>query len=755
MSFEEKRARSFYEKAELYRNAGKIDQAIKELSSLPGSTFDGVYVNCIDMLVEMCLCTEDARYGTRLDLRNTLSRLKRGNQNIEADTERLVKMVFRHFKTMSAQMQSKMAEMTANPSSEDLLVASLTGIPVAERAKERYFVPCQRAAQKVGQAMFGRYGLSLANKAFHIYIRSVVEYTAQLHELGMRDAVVKTSFWAVEELLRLTVEPIGSNNAAQELRSNREDFFKSESCGAATIKALCHMVSLLTEEGNWPADAWHVLKALKRIADALMERKGAHQLRGDAYDKIGSVFWECGITTYHAYCLSIAARQRSDNTPTRAVLAALLCPEVAERHNPFAPNYDSHAVHEDIVELLSEPDVSRSELLSALKIDGSMARADPLTKPLVQVFEAETADPSTDFASLHATVSALLAKDAAFGPYEKPLRQALLRRQMETLAATTTRVNMQDLAVSTAKVSPLQYLRDIEPAFLQDSSLPIEIDSKTKSVIFRNATRAKVLSSFTKLASSIDLRQPPNTSPSSSAALAAITVNDLLIAHTHSRMLHDIQHACQQAAHQRKKDMEKKEENERKAKIENQRNAESEKQEKARMTKYKKLLAEYRERQRQERCKKVLEKLRVKYPRFKIDNAIAAKSANAFEDELTTALAAYKRREVEDDSRDTLRGNLFERALRELEIPRRKEMEAKNAEQHKAERVAARQNYLIQHRKEFDKRNAERVVLQKFLPHAERFIERWNEAAGGERVSKRDEQQQLLEQEKRRLAEQS
>lgn len=757
MTHEEKKARAFYERAELFRNAGKVDEAIRELLALPGSTYDGMYAKCMNMLVEMCLCSEDARYGTRFDLRNTLSRMKRGNQNIESDTEKLVRMVFGHVKTMTAQMQAKMEAMTSNPSSEDLLIATLTGIPVAERARDRYCVPCQRAAQKVAQGLFGRYGLSLSSKAFPVYIRFAYDYVTHLHEVGMKDAVVKTCYWVVEELLKLTVEPLPSNaNAAQEVEESRKNFFKSSTSGAAAIKLLCHMVGILTEEGNWPNDGWHVLEGLKRIADALTEAQGAQQLRGEAYETISEVFWECGITTYHAYCLSVAAKQRTDNTPTRAVLAALLCPEVNEHHNPFGPNYDSHAVHDDVAELFGESRVSRSELLTALKIDGSAARADPLTCPLVTAFDAEVANPATDFASLHVAVSSLLAKDAALVKYEKPLHQALLRRQMESLAANSVCVNMQDLVKQTAKMTTLQYLRDVEPSFLQDSSLPVEIDSKTNTVIFRNATRAKVLSSFTKLASSIDLRNTTrNGNPNSSATLAAITVEDLLSAHTHARLLHDVQHSCQQAAHQRKKDLEDKAKEMRQAKTENLRSAEAEKQEKARQKKYKKLLAEYRERQRQERCKKVLEKLRAKYPHFKIDNAIASKSANAFEDELTSALAAYKRIEVEEDSRDALRANLFERALRQLEIPRQKEMAAAHADQHRAERAAARQNYLAQHRKEYDRRQEERIVLQKFLPDAQAFLENWQKAAGGEKVSKRDEQQQLIEQEKRRLAEQS
>ena len=164
------------------------------------------------------------------------------------------------------------------------------------------------------------------------------------------------------------------------------------------------------------------------------------------------------------------------------------------------------------------------------------------------------------------------------------------------------------------------------------------------------------------------------------------------------------------------------------------------------------LYPEYRERQRQERGKEVLRKLRIKYPGFVVDDSIVYRSAAAFEDELTRILAAFKRRAVDNDRKDILQANLYERALRALEIPARKAVDAANAERNRAERAAVRENFLAEHRREYDRRNTERQILSRFLDDAAQFEETWRERANVGKPSKRDEQQRLLDEEMRRLA---
>lgn len=62
----------------------------------------------------------------------------------------------------------------------------------------------------------------------------------------------------------------------------------------------------------------------------------------------------------------------------------------------------------------------------------------------------------------------------------------------------------------------------------------------------------------------------------------------------------------------------------------------------------------------------MLNRLRIKYPNLKLDNALARKNNAAFEDELTHILATYKRKSADNERKDVLRANLYERALRNM-----------------------------------------------------------------------------------------
>lgn len=768
MNIAEQRARACLDKLTQYKRDGNVELGIKEFENLYSQGLDNIYVQCLDMYVELCLCTDDGEHARELNLMRVFTRIKGGNQDVQAGTEMIIDIVKKHFKTMIAVMERNVKRCVEEPSQEDLVLAALTGLPVSERAKERYFDPCQRAAETIGRNLFKNRGISLAKKTFKMYIETVLEFTKMCHALGMKDAVALMAMSAAESLQLLSVETIRASREAVEMQVSRDDFFRSESCGPAAIEALCSTLTLLAEQGSWTPAAWRVVAGLKRIADALVTNNGSvemHSLHSQAYTRIADVLWSCRAVPYHAYCMSVAAKgQKAPELPTRAVLAALVCPDGSEAHNPFGSHHDTYSVHEDVAGLFGEPKTSRSELLASLRAAGSLAHAEDAARTLVAAFDGATAAPGTDFAALHEALTGLLAKHADLRPYEALLRQALLRRQMEVLAMTATRVDVQSLAMNSAKVSQEVYLREVEPALLQDSAVPIEIDARTNTIMFRNASRAKIISSFDKLASSleplpfVDPSQVTKTasgaitSSTSNSILASITIDAIFAAHRRTQLVHELQKACVEGSYSRAADREKKVQEERVRRTDERKQLEVGKREKVQKSKQQKLLVEFRELQRQERCKLVLAKLRTKYPRFKIDNAIAHKSATAFEDELTHTLAAYKRKEALGDTRDTLRGDLFERALRQIEIPKRKEMEAGNAERYKEERTAARSNYLLQHRKEFEKRQEERIVLQKFLAQAEDFEDKWRAVAGKERVSKRDEQQELLEREKRRLA---
>ncbi|CCW70826.1 unnamed protein product [Phytomonas sp. Hart1] len=751
------KARGALQKAQELKAKKDYVSAIEVLLSLPGGSFNPTYTQCLDLLVELCLCYGAGKYVQRLDLARARSRL-RGSQQLEEGASKLVDIIIRHFSMMCQISETTMASIIEKNSEDDVIMAEISCVSIQQRVHKQYQLPCQRAAEQLAKELFRNGAIGTSKKVFGLFCETAIKFTNLCHAHKLTKSIEITSSLIASTFQNLITKTHSSALTSYErsIQADRKDFFKSETSGGEVVRVLCHLLDLLTQKCSW-TQTWFVLNCLKQVSDELYDKKGAKDLKMIAYKKMADVFWECRLYNYHAHCLAIAAAQEEDGhrtLATRAVLAVLAGESQVEEENPFSAR-NENPVHPDVVETFENPNITKAALLARLKLDNVLASADLDALFLVKAVEGteQLNNASIEFRTLYKKLSGLIQRDpSSLQMYEKRIQLNLLYLQMGLLSENHNRVQVQLSFVFNSEgkdITDLEYVNVVEPAILKNNAVPVEIDSKSKTIYFRNSTMSKLLRAFTTIASEVDPETPLKTNPTS---LSSIGVEELLAAQRHSQYLNSLQMACCKGVHARSKERLNKLEQARQKKIEDRKEQEEIKRANAMKIKTSKLYAEYRERQRQERSKLVVAKLRVKYPGFKVDSAICMKSSGAFEDELTQILAAFKRKNSESDRKEALMMNLYEKALRQLEIPKLKEQQASNAEQLRAEAEAAKTNILMQHRKEFERRQEEKMVLKKFLPDEEAFKDQWLRHSTQGKVSKWDEQQNLLEQEMQRLA---
>lgn len=122
--------------------------------------------------------------------------------------------------------------------------------------------------------------------------------------------------------------------------------------------------------------------------------------------------------------------------------------------------------------------------------------------------------------------------------------------------------------------------------------------------------------------------------------------------------------------------------------------------------------------------------------------------------ERASAVLAQYRREVEEKRTINLReAHYLEKYIRDTERPRREELERNMADQYKKDSEARIQNFKEQHRRNFENQLALKARLDAYRDRAAAYEEAAiADALAKTKVSKRDEQEDLLRAEKERLA---
>lgn len=763
------RARSSLSKAQEHLKNNDVKDAIEALAAhLQNNQLTLIGFQCLELLADLTLTQEKLEVLKLIEVLRRCRSGLRGSQHLEESVQRIVDLVMSRIRQMCINAKERAEALQSRPSAGDKMLAAMNGTSLAALAEERHIRPCHHALSRLIRHFCGNNSIGFAKKLTFIFNKTVRQFLSMCKEFNAPGCLLDVSTTVSRTISRMALDHLTerddarSRAALQEMRKEREDFLASTAAVTEMVETLCCLLNDICSLRQY-GGALDVLSCLKRLCDNVQRKEDLTDVVSGAYETMSDIFWTCSLYNYHAYCLSTAAslkrQEKRGPLAARAVAASLCVTDADLELDPFGRHREKNPA---IDELFDFPSTTKASLLEQLNVKNVYG----LASPGIVKLAANLEDPNfTDFTGLHKSVSALTAANSDLARYADELHKVILRHQLECLAVSCNHIDVLTLAAYNGNLTAAEYVNNIEPVILDDDSVSVEIDSRTNTLSFSDSSKAKMLGYYNKIVANVDTvpavsvctstgRYSDFTQAGASAPKKPISVAaaDLGAARKRSLAIFTLQAACiknksERAERKVKDELKKKEEavNERRAQ-------EVKKKEDTYKAYIAELYPEYRERQRQERGKEVLRKLRIKYPGFVVDNSIVYRSAAAFEDELTRLLAAFKRRAVDNDRKDILQANLYERALRALEIPARKAVDAANAERNRAERAAVRENFLAEHRREYDRRNTERQILSRFLDDAAQFEETWRERANVGKPSKRDEQQRLLDEEMRRLA---
>lgn len=765
------RARSSLSKAQEHMKNDDIKDAIEALAAhLQNNQLTKIGFECLELLADLALTKDKPEVAKLIEVLRRCRSGLRGSQHLEDSVQRIVDLVMTRIRQMCVNARERAEALQSRPSEGDKMLAAMNGITLAALAEERHVRPCQHALGRLIRHFCGNNTIGFAKKLTFIFNKTVRQFLSMCKEFNMPGCLLDISTAVARTISRMALDHLTerddprSRNAVQEMRKERADFLSSTAAVTEMVETLCCLLNDICSLRQY-GSAFDVLSCLKRLCDNVQRKEDLTDVVSGAYETMSDIFWTCSLANYHAYCLSTAAslkrQEKRGPLAARAVVAALCVTEADLELDPFGRHRQKSPKIDDLFDF---PATTKASLLEQLKAKNVYGLAPPeITKLAANLEDASF----TDFTGLHKSVTALTTTNGDLARYGDELHKVILRYQLECLAVSCNHIDVLTLAAYNGNLTAAEYVNSIEPVILDDDSVNVEIDSRTNTLSFSDSSKAKMLNFYNAIVANVDTvpasstcastgRYSDFTQAGASAPKKPITITaaDLNAARDRSNNVFKLQKACIDTKSERTKRKEQDELKKKAEAVSERRAQEVKKKEDTQKAYIAELYPEYRERQRQERAKEVLRKLRIKYPGFKVDDSIVYRSAASFEDELTRLLAAFKRRGVDNDRKDILQANLYERALRALEIPARKALDAANEEHNRAERAAVRENYLAEHRREYDRRNNERQILSKFLEDAEQFEETWRERANVGKRSKLDDQQRLLDEEKRRLAEQ-
>ncbi|KAH9599261.1 hypothetical protein LSM04_002597 [Trypanosoma melophagium] len=754
----EEKTRGCLTKAQTLRDSGNYKEAVTVLQSLSehGVHWGPVYTTAVDLLAELCFSQEQGVTVDRFFPAFRWNRNKlRGSQHLEEGTRRIINITLKHLRAAGERAWRNAKMMEEEPREEELILAALSGISPAQRARERYLIPAENMTQMVGCELLNFNVIGHSKKLLPIYLDTALQLIEYCHEHSLKRAVGRIAEAFVRFFKRFLQSPITlpskTDNQylitlSKELEADREDFYKEKATTEKAINVFCRLLQILTVMNSWQS-AWSTLQCFTKVMQEISQRPDhSRECQIEAHLSMASLFWKCSHYAFHAHCLGVAAfltEQERMPIASRAVLATLCAPNINGERKSFARGSDSilekNARIAQLFGLQAAP--GRTSLWRRLQRMQVLQTASSEVQAFDELLRNEVLDEATAKKAIE-YLSNILQKEPTLEMYREPLRKVIIQRYLESMSAKTTRLEADSLQVGEANPSDEKYINEIEPFILNESGIAVEIDHKTNSLSFSNTTKMKVLHAFNLLAEKVDLQ------PAAPRRKLDIRPEHLQRAHDRSSIIHRLQNLCEETAEERRQNAKDKEDAEReKARLERVQNEER-KREAARLAQEARGLAEYQEFVNQERRKVVLRRLKEKYKGFSVPDTITQKNSTDFVQELTILLTEHLKKTTREKMADVTKMNYFERACRELEIPKRERIEREEAEQHKAERAAARENFLIQHRKEFEKRQQDNEVLKKFLKEAAVFAE---QVQMKEKTSKRDEQQMLLQKEKERL----
>lgn len=746
---------------------GHYDDAVRAITSMRSRNFVSGHVKCINVLASIAARKKKENIDVLI---SELKKIKiKLNSFSEPDngTEEVVSVLIANLRTMLEEARVNIKQTLENTSKREEDFSIISGVPLEVRARERFLMGCLPLVNRIATEffVFGNF-IGTSRIMLRVYNATAVKFISLCEEFELDKVLDRVADAISKTVHKVFLDPVPpqqqtnnqgynrNNNLIKEINRNRKEFSSTPAAGEELIGMLSQLAEKLTKRGCW-RHMWTVVSCIHKISEMF----DAGQVKIAAYASNAKFFLICHRWDYHAYCLFRAAQDDPSTYGTQAVIAALCSHDDDKQYDPFEAS-TGLSINATISAVFDDPVTDNESLLNRLLVPRVTASVDAAALKLVNVLR--NTNTPTDFGAVHRLVSEIVTAMPFLKQYEPRLRETILRRQVEEIAQQNNVVSLSQLAMNHA--SPLtdkEYVEVVEPVILQDNGVPVDIDCKGRTISFRNSAKKKLHSCYSKLAHMVNVRPAAPTisvndasggSHIAPAVSPCISLNDLQAASTRGTVLHKLQSECRETKENRKLQRLQEIEDEQERNKEMQMRQEKEKQEQHRKARLAVENAKLREKNRQQGLLNVIKLLRKKYPGLQVEDAMSTRKNSAFEDEMTQILADYKRKKEEGSKKETLQQNLLERALRRMDIPKRKAYDESNAELHRAERAAARENFLVQHRKEYEKRKKERAVLQLFAKDAETFTRDVIQRGAGERSSRRDEQQMLLEEEMRRIA---
>lgn len=678
----------------------------------------------------------------------------------------------------------KLAETAAvaasHPRNDISIVSAFTGIAAAKIAKDRFSIeptmnstvmsilnprylghtpPMQRLFLKIAEDFLEICRTFHLERAFKTVCNQINRYLDML------------LFKQIEEFVNETTENSRANERARALQANRKSFHESSEMMSKGMNLLALIQSVAVDLGDWNV-AWESLIMTTRVMKAYLSPDRAEHVPiiVESYTKMGEMFLACTDRTYHAVCLRMAAEtaikrgKNIERLATDAVLAALAAPEINERRDLFGATDSDFRHAEQIAQQFGMHfPPSRTTLLEQVYLSNILQAAPPAAQQLFQllsggeVVDSICHDVETSLRALSQTVKT----DYIEATFSHEIRRFALTRYFDSLSKKAAVVDLKALHKSAKYENSYEddYSREIEPLLLSELGVPVIIDQLTNSATFTKIPQFRIQTAFAKL---VTAATPAAKTPVRKPLV--FTEADLENEIHRSIVCHELQKRRHEQSQNRLK-AEKVREKEVAAKALDKRMEEEKKRaDDIQEANEAKLAVLFQQAELKVRRKMLIDRLQEKYKHIKLPTKISERNANGKEISvdllslnqqsfinIVSDEIAKAQREVEAAKvTDVRQMDYFERACRELDIPKRKQIAESMAAELAEQREVRWNNYLEQHKKEYDARVAARQTLQKFLSSAEKFQEEFSKRTG--KTSKRDEQQELIEKEKKRIA---
>lgn len=636
-----------------------------------------------------------------------------------------------------------LASILPEPATAGIKVGSANASPLVAAFVSLYFRKYRFTFSTNNQAAY----LSTMSKMLDLLVR---------HKLGNLLAPLSNSLrdFSKDIFARTEVGSTGSLEAAIKNSSGAVILLRFSVLEAAIKLSQWQVVkSSLEEIGEVYRQIDDAVKRVNRIntASPVQARHVTDlQIANRRFATIADAFLKCQNWPFHADALMsqfvFASEEDRQSIATKATIAALSAPI----ENDESDSKVSLGFFEDqtpamrLASTLSLTRIPTRDSVIADLGDSIIETADSNVRALYKIIiERKSVDIATLFKHLEALKNSAALKDteqADADRYLRSLERSIIEFYMDTHFQTSA-----DLDLKLFESVKLMFPKQNDYVMIA-AGLAARVDMKSRVASF-NTAELKIRNCI----SAIGTKTSKMLSLPIVKRKIAIDATALERENTRLNNRVSLSVSCVNKASERAANLSRKELDEAKALREEIEREERERHQKLRAATFEKMKKKVEHAENVERRKKVVDMIAKRSPGIIIPPKVVEDGKN-FMDRASAILAQY-RRDAEERRTISLReAHYLEKYIRDTEKPKREELEQNMAEQYKKDSEARIENFKQQHRRNFENQRELKARLDKYRARAEEYQKAaLASAAAATKVSKRDEQEDMLKAEKERL----